>query len=159
MTLSHLVPVAPIFHGKMAKVALHLASRLMGQYNVWNAEVLVHEPLLLRGNMLDKVLYQFNAWAAISQNCESSELCRHSLSHYETPFRLQILFNYHYSSLKSIFLWHVGNTVAAAMLFEMVYNAEWARPYKGVGSENSYSLGVSDELNRMVVKEKAAEEV
>jgi hypothetical protein len=47
------------------------------------------------------------------------------------------------------------------MSFEMAYNliAEWARPYKGVGSKNSYSLGVSDELSRMARKEKAAEEV
>jgi hypothetical protein len=47
------------------------------------------------------------------------------------------------------------------MSFEMAYNliTEWARPYKGVGCKNSYSLGVSDELMRMSRKEKAAEEV
>ncbi|KAL5325510.1 hypothetical protein ACEPPN_006637 [Leptodophora sp. 'Broadleaf-Isolate-01'] len=63
-----------------------------------------------------------------------------------------------YSSLELTFYGITENTVAAAMSFEMAYNliAEWARPYKGVGSKNSYSLGVSDELNRMAVKEKAA---
>jgi hypothetical protein len=48
-----------------------------------------------------------------------------------------------------------GNTVATIILFEILYNliTKWARPYKGIGSKNSYSLGVSDELDRMGVKE------
>ena len=43
----------------------------------------------------------------------------------------------------------------------MAYNliVEWARPYKVVGSKNTYSLGVSDEPSGMAVKGKAAEEV
>jgi hypothetical protein len=66
-----------------------------------------------------------------------------------------------YSTLELTFYGITENTVAAAMSFEMAYNliAEWARPYKGVGSKNSNSLGISDELNRMAKKEKAAEEV
>ncbi|KAI1839498.1 hypothetical protein JX266_014291, partial [Neoarthrinium moseri] len=46
------------------------------------------------------------------------------------------------------------------MSFEMAYNliAEWARPYKGVGSRNSYCNGLCDELLRAAKVEKAKEE-
>jgi hypothetical protein len=66
-----------------------------------------------------------------------------------------------YSSLELTFYGIAENTVATTISFEIVYNliTKWARPYKGIGSKNSYSLGVSDELNRMAVKGKAAEEV
>ena len=49
-----------------------------------------------------------------------------------------------YLSLELTFYGIAENTVAAAISFEMAYNliAEWARPYKGVGSKNGYSLGV-----------------
>ncbi|KAJ8061515.1 hypothetical protein OCU04_009329 [Sclerotinia nivalis] len=42
----------------------------------------------------------------------------------------------------------------------MTYNliAEWARSYKGIGSKNSYSFGISDELCSMAEEEKALEE-
>lgn len=56
-----------------------------------------------------------------------------------------------YSSLELTFYGIAENTVADSVSFEMAYNliAEWARPYKGVGCKNSYSLGK--------VKQKEAE--
>jgi hypothetical protein len=66
-----------------------------------------------------------------------------------------------YSALELTFYGIAENTVAAAMSFEMTYNliAEWARPYKGVGSKNSDSLGISDKLCMMAEEEKVLKEV
>jgi hypothetical protein len=52
------------------------------------------------------------------------------------------------------------NTAAAAIAFEMAYNliVEWARPYRGIGSRNSYCLGVSQELYFIAEAEKRAEQ-
>lgn len=144
-----------------AKAALHLASRLMGQYNVSQAEILAHEtpdaqrqyagqsivsiqrvdcngskPVLHHG-YLDALVAAMNGFF----DCKA----------YSAVFR---------SSLEWTFYGIAENTVAAAMAFEMAYNliAEWARPHKGVGGKNSYCLGISQELKRMSIETKAAEE-
>ena len=145
-----------------AKAAFHLASRLMGQYNVSQAEVLAHEPAsaqrqyagqsvvsiqLMDGDESKPVRYQSYVDALCSAMRRFFDCKSYSSNNY--------------SSLELTFYGIAENTVAAAMSFEMAYNliAEWARPYKGVGSKNSYCLGVSDELNRLAKKEKVAEEV
>ncbi|KAH9216815.1 hypothetical protein DL95DRAFT_362852 [Leptodontidium sp. 2 PMI_412] len=145
-----------------AKAALHLASRLMGQYNVSQAEVLAHEP--------PSAQRQYAGQSVVSiqrVDGDKSKTVNHQ-SYVGTLccamkrfFDCKSYSTTNYSSLELTFYGIAENTVAAAMSFEMAYNliAEWARPYKGVGSKNSYSLGVSDELHRMAVKEKAAEEV
>ncbi|ETS84404.1 hypothetical protein PFICI_02429 [Pestalotiopsis fici W106-1] len=140
-----------------AKTALHLASRWMAQNNVTQAELLAHEApeqqkqyagqsivaiIRLDGDKYKSVRQQSYVGALMSAmntffDCKS----------YTTMGR---------SSLHLTFYGIAENTVAAAMAFEMVYNsiAEWARPYKGVASKNSYAHGFCNELLRLAVKEK-----
>lgn len=65
-----------------------------------------------------------------------------------------------FSSIEWTFYGIAENTIAAAMAFEMAYNVivEWARPYKGVGTKNSYCIGAAEELDRMARNEKKDEE-
>ncbi|KAG4417670.1 MAG: hypothetical protein CL912_29975 [Deltaproteobacteria bacterium] len=145
-----------------AKAALHLASRLMGQYNVSQAEVLAHEPPSAQRQYAGQSVVSIqrvdgDKSKTVNHQSYVDTLC-HAMKRF---FDCKYYSTTNYSSLELTFYGIAENTVAAAMSFETAYNliAEWARPYKGVGSKNSYSLGVSDELNRMAVKEKAAEEV
>jgi hypothetical protein len=145
-----------------AKAAIHLASRLMGRYNVSQAEVLAHEgPSTQRqyagqsvvsiqrvdGDKSKPVNYQ----SYVDTLCHAMK-CFFDCKFYSTT---------NYSALELTFYGIAENTVAAAISFEMTYNliADWARPYKGVGSKNSYSLGISDELCMMAEEEKVLEEV
>ena len=66
-----------------------------------------------------------------------------------------------YSALELTFYSITENTVAAIILFEMTYNliTEWARPYKGIRSKNSYLLSICEELGIIAEEEKVLEEV
>ncbi|KAI1840197.1 hypothetical protein JX266_013598 [Neoarthrinium moseri] len=123
-----------------ARAALHLGSRLMGQYNVSQAEVLAHEP--------NTGQQQYAGQSVVSiVRCDGNP---HKLS-YSTGAQ---------SSVDFTFYGIANNSKAAAMSFEMAYNliAEWARPYKDVRSRNSYCNGLCDELLRAAKVEKAKEE-
>lgn len=66
-----------------------------------------------------------------------------------------------HSSVDVAFQGIAEKTVAASMSSEMAYNlvAEWAGPYKGVGSKDSCCHGACDELLKFATNEKANEEV
>lgn len=141
-----------------AKAALFIASRLMGQYNVTQAEILSHEPaekqkdyaghsivsiLRVDGDKSKKVQHQ-NFVDTLCSAVNKFFDCK-----YYTTAQLW--------SLDVTFYGIAQNTITAARAFEMLYNVtvEWARPYKGIGSKNSYCLGVSNEQYNMAKREKA----
>ena len=147
--------------GAEAKAAVHLASRLMGRYNVSQAEVLAHErpatQMQYAGQSIVSI-QRVDGDKSKSVNYQSyvDDLCHAMQCFFDCKFYSATK----YSSLELAFYGIAENTVAAAISFEMTYNliAEWARPYKGIGSKNSYSLGISDELCNMAEEEKALEE-
>ncbi|OBT43814.1 hypothetical protein VE00_06301 [Pseudogymnoascus sp. WSF 3629] len=143
-----------------AKVALHRASRLMGQYNVTQAEVLAHEPPSAQRNYagqsnVEIVRVDGDIFKSVKhQNYVNTLLNAISLffdcKSYSTTYN-------HY--LKLTFYGIAQNTVTAALSFEMVYNliTEWARPHRGTGPRNSHTIGASDGLYKMAKKRKADE--
>lgn len=145
-----------------AKAALHLGSRLMGQYNVSQAEVLAHEsPEKQRQyaghSVVSITRFDGDDSRAMRQQRYIGTLCYAM----ERFFDCKSYSTAGYSSLDMTFYGIAENTVAAAMSFEMAFNliSEWVRPYKGVGSKNSYCHGVCDELLRVAREEKVNEEV
>jgi len=144
-----------------AKAAVHLASRLMGRYNVSQAEVLTHE-----GPDTQKQYAGLSSVSIERVDGDESKSVNYQSYVNDLCCAMQCFFDCKsysaakYSSVELTFYGIAENTVAAAMSFEMTYNliAEWARPYKGIGSKNSYSLGISNELYSMAKKEKALEE-
>ncbi|KAF2455467.1 hypothetical protein BDY21DRAFT_380557 [Lineolata rhizophorae] len=133
----------------------------MGQYNITQAEVLAHETpsehrnhggqstvaiQRVDGDQSKRVKHQ----NFVDMLCAAMR-CFFDCKSYSTAYL---------SQLRLTFYGIAENTVAAAMAFEMAYNliVEWARPHKGVGSKNSYCLGVSNGLATIATKEKADEE-
>ena len=144
-----------------AKAALHLASRLMGQYNVSQAEILAHEPPSVQRQYAGQSVVSIRRVDGDESKTVNHQSYVDNLCNAMTDFfDCNVYTTSKSSSLELTFYGIAENTVAAAMSFEMAYNliVEWARPYKGVGSKNSYLLGVSNELLRMAEKEKADEE-
>ena len=144
-----------------AKAALFLASRLMEQHNITQEQVLIYELTSSQkyhagqstvsitrrdGDKSKAVRFQTN----LEILCEALQ-CFFSCKFYSTARSW---------SLDLTFYGIAENTVAAAVALELAYNTitEWARPYRGVGSKNSYSLGASEGLLRLAEKEKAMEE-
>ncbi|KAK6850578.1 hypothetical protein PG987_000212 [Apiospora arundinis] len=143
------------------KAALRMGSRLMGQYNVSQAEVLAHEPDEQRHYAGQSVVSisccDGDRSRSVRQQSYTATLahamgCFFDCKHYSTGYT---------SSVDFTFYGIAENSIAAAMSFEMAYNliAEWARPFKGVGSKNSYCHGICDELVKTAANEKASEEL
>jgi len=144
-----------------AKAAVHLASRLMGQYNVSQAEVLAHEDASVR--------QQYAGQSVVSlrhTDGDKRKGVRHQTYVNDLCSAMECFFNCKYYTTAELFhmtvtFYGIGeNTTAAAMSFEMVYNLvnEWARAYKGGNPRNSYLLGISSSLKSMALIEKAEEE-
>ncbi|KFY08350.1 hypothetical protein V492_06306 [Pseudogymnoascus sp. VKM F-4246] len=143
-----------------AKVALHRASRLMGQYNVTQAEVLSHEPPSTQRNYAGQSTVDI-----VRVDSDKSKSVKHQ-NYVNTLLSAITLFfdcksystTYSYY-LRLTFYGIAQNTVTAALSFEMVYNliTEWARPHRGNGPRNSYTIGASDGLYKMAKKRKADE--
>ena len=144
-----------------AKAALRLASKMMKQLNVTQADVLAHEDqeerkkhggqstvaLKRRDRDRSKGVQRAHWLSALSNAIQTFFDCKC------------------YTSGKSrvcetTFYGIAENTVAAAEAFCMVYNlaVEWARPYKGVKGKGSYCLGLSNELQQTADDEKGEEE-
>lgn len=143
-----------------AKTALCMASRLMGQYNVSQAEVLAHESDSTQkqyGGQSDVQLLRADGDKSKPVNMQNYVNTLYWAM--TTFFDCKYYSTRHRSSLVLPFYGISENTVAAALAFEMVYNliCEWARPYKGTGPKNSYSLGVSNEMCRMATQKKKDE--
>jgi Protein of unknown function (DUF2786) len=144
-----------------AKAALFLASRLMGQYNVSQAEVLAHETSEARQQ------YAGQSIVAVQRTDEdTSKPVLHQgyvdilISAMNTFFDCACYTTKRSCAIDVTFYGIAQNTAAAAYSFEMVYNQinDWARAYKGGNPRNSYFLGASESLQTMARKEKKAEE-
>lgn len=144
-----------------AKAALHIASRLMKQYNVSQAEVLAHEP--------PEVQRQYGGHSCVSiirrdgdiskpvkQNAFVFPLC----DAIETFFNAQSYTEHEDDSVIVVFYGVAENTAMAAHAFEMVFNLmlDWARPYSGMNGKNSYCIGICDGLQRHANEEREKEE-
>lgn len=149
--------------------AMLLANRLMGQYNVSQAEVLAHED----SDELQK--HAGESIVAIKRLIESNKpngkkqgVDRQGWVS-TLAFAMSTFFDcrsYNQKcaySINIVFYGLVYNTVAAAHAFEMSYNLvlEWARKVKGQGNGKSakyaYCLGVARSLLNMAKAEKSAE--
>lgn len=129
-----------------AKAAVHLASRLIGQHNLSQAEVLAHESPDTRGQYagLSTVsIHHVNNLKQVRQQSYISTLCEAMTNFFDCKYYTTT----RPSSLELTFYGIAENTVAASMSFEMAYNliAHWASSYKGVATRNSYCLGASDD--------------
>lgn len=145
-----------------AKVALHLASRLMGQHNVSQAEILAHEVPAARMQYAGQSVVTVqrldeNPLKPVRQQSYVESLCDAMTSFFDCKSYSTATG----SCVEWTFYGIAENTIVAAMSFEMTYKlvAEWARPYRGVGAKNSYCLGISEELYRMSQAEKFEQEI
>ena len=144
-----------------SKAAIYVASRLMGQYNVSQAEVLAHEPPTAQrqygGQSVASLRRTDGDVSKAVRHCGYVDVLCAAMS---TFFDCNCFSTEGHSSLELTFYGIAENTVVAAMSFEMAFNliSEWARHQKGLGKKYSYYRGASDELRRMADQEKAAEE-
>ncbi|KAI5363640.1 hypothetical protein Slin15195_G092920 [Septoria linicola] len=147
--------------------ALHVASRLMKQYNVTQAEVLAHATPEQRAQLggHSKVSIERNdgnKTKSVQQQVYVGPLMIAMDTFFGTKsFTTKIWTSRHpvKKGLHITFHGVASNTVAAAMAFEMVHNlmVEWARKHKGVVGRSSYCLGICDELTRAAEQEKRDE--
>lgn len=144
-----------------AKAALHIASRLMNQYNVSQAEVLAHEPPEVQRQYGGRSCVSItrcdgDRTKAVQQNAFVFPLC----DAMGTYFSTKSYTSHRRSSLMVVFYGVAQNTAAAAHSFEMVFNLmlEWARPYAGRNGKNSYCIGISHGLRSAANEEKRKEE-
>jgi uncharacterized protein DUF2786 len=142
-----------------AKTAFYIASRLMQQHNVTQADILAHESQEVQqqyaGQSVVTISRADGSDAKVNNQGYVSDLSHAMITFFDCK-------SYSTSTNNGIewtFYGIVKNTAAAAMAFEMAYNliAEWARPYKGVGSKNSYCMGISEEFYSIAKAEKRAE--
>ncbi|GIZ48420.1 hypothetical protein CKM354_001148100 [Cercospora kikuchii] len=150
-----------------AKRALHIASRLMKQYNVTQAEVLAHttpeQQLQLGGcSVVSIVRNDGNLTKNVQQQIYIGELAYAMEDFFNVKFftgTTTINYSPFTRGLNITFYGVAANTVAAANAFEMTHNlmVEWARKYSGVVGRSSYCLGICDELRRAAEQEKKEE--
>lgn len=149
-----------------AERAWFLASRLMSQYNVGQAEVLETQ------SQDENKQYSGRSVVAVMRaDCDNTKLVRHggfvdrvclamelffNCSSFTTAFTLRKI----QTRFEVSFYGIAQNTVAAALAFEMAYNliCEWARPCNGTAGKNSYCLGISSELCEIAKKARESEE-
>ncbi|KAF2141630.1 uncharacterized protein K452DRAFT_298316 [Aplosporella prunicola CBS 121167] len=144
-----------------AKAALRVATRLMGQYNVTQAEV------LSTATEAEKKTHGGRSIVSVVHTDGSKKQVRQSLFIGDLAWAMGKFFDVKHFSTKSrstyslniTFYGIASNTVLAAMAYEMAYNLilDWARPKKGIAAKNSYCLGASYGLNKMAKEEKEEE--
>ncbi|KAG5760725.1 hypothetical protein H9Q72_011157 [Fusarium xylarioides] len=143
-----------------AKAALHVASRLMAQHNVTQAEVLADESQSGR--------LQFAGQSVVALRRSDGD--RHKRIRIEsymdylteairTFFNCKSYSTRKYGAMNYTFYGLTDNTVAAASTFEMVFNlaSSWALKYRG-RDRTSYLLGICQTL-RQTAKKEAADEI
>ncbi|KAF2248349.1 hypothetical protein BU26DRAFT_520046 [Trematosphaeria pertusa] len=143
-----------------AKAAFYLASRLMGQYNVSQAEVLAHEPPATQQQYAGQSVVSIKRADGSRNTVNNQGFVKELALAMTNFFDCKYYSTRNFTSMDWTFYGIAENTVAAAMGFEMAYNliSEWARPYKGNASKSSYCIGVAEELDRMARNEKRAQE-
>ncbi|KIW92597.1 uncharacterized protein Z519_06444 [Cladophialophora bantiana CBS 173.52] len=143
-----------------AKAALYLASRLMSQYNVTNADLKDRTT-----NDDDYAALGGQSVVAITNTKSSeakviSQTWVHDIAAAMTIFfDCQTYSTQRLTSIEWTFYGIAANTVAAAMAFEMAHNLtlEWARSKAGKKGKHSYCLGVGIGLKNIAQKDKRDE--
>ncbi|PVH91120.1 hypothetical protein DM02DRAFT_620678 [Periconia macrospinosa] len=143
-----------------AKAAFYLASRLMGQYNISQAEVLAHESPAMRQQYAGQSVVSIKRADGSDKAVNNQGFVGELASAMGEFFDCKCYSTQNHASMDWTFYGITENTVAAAMAFEMAYNliSEWARPYKGNASKSSYCIGVAQELRYIAKEEKGAQE-
>ena len=142
-----------------AKSAIKMASKIMQQHNITQAQVMEGEDdaqRLERGglstvNIGPKTQYRqviFETWVADLE----SAIC--------TFFDCKSFSSQSFFSIEWTFYGVAENTVSAAMAFEMTHNLiqSWAWPLHGVCARNSYCLGVAHGLKNIAKAEQRSAE-
>ncbi|KAI9786583.1 MAG: hypothetical protein M1839_006132 [Geoglossum umbratile] len=144
-----------------AKAALHMASRLMTQYNISQGEAYAKE-----GSEHGSTEKQGGqSVVRIEATGIGKKVICQGFTH---DLATAICKFFDCKSYRTTRLWSVDqvfygiapNTVAAASSFEMVHNLilEWMKAKKGVSAKHSYAMGVSAGLVAIAKKEKRKEE-
>lgn len=141
-----------------AKAALFLSQKLMGQYNVTNADLLSKvsdEQVQFAGSSVVSITGTKEG----STSVQNEGFVRGAAGAMETFFDCQCYSTRKSQSIEWTFYGIAENTVAAARAFEMVHNliSQWALAYKGRSARFSYSCGVASGLQRMASEEKRQE--
>ena len=142
-----------------AKSAIKMASKIMQQHNITQAQIMEGEDdaqRLERGglstvNIGPRTQYRqviFETWVDDLTTAIS------------TFFDCESFSSQSFSSIEWTFYGVAENTVSAAMAFEMTHNLiqSWARPLHGVCARNSYCLGVAHGLKDISKAERRAVE-
>ncbi|KAK4580095.1 hypothetical protein LTR86_000297 [Recurvomyces mirabilis] len=144
-----------------AKVALHLASKLMRQLNMTHAEVLAHE------KPEDRQQHAGQSVVALTRrDGDRTKSVQQAYWLNKLIYAMRLSFDCKYftesgvRAFKICFYGIAENTVAAANAFCMVYNLVqvWSRDHKGRTAQNSYCDGVSVGLQRTANQERDQEE-
>ncbi|CAO2651687.1 Nn.00g042570.m01.CDS01 [Neocucurbitaria sp. VM-36] len=143
-----------------AKAAFYLASRLMDQHNVSQAEVIAHEPPATQQQYAGQSIVSIVRADGSGDTVNNQGFVNDLASAMNTFFDCKCYSERRYASVDWTFYGIAENTIAAVMAFEMAYNliSEWARPHKGIASKNSYCIGVARELYNMAWDEKRSQE-
>ncbi|KAI9867422.1 MAG: hypothetical protein M1813_008980 [Trichoglossum hirsutum] len=146
-----------------AKTALHMASRLMTQFNISQAEAYAQgsnsgptgQPEKRGGQSVVRIKPTDPAGKVIEQGFVMGVAAAMG-----TFFDCQTYSSSGFGYIDWVFYGIAPNTVAAAVAFEMSHNLilEWAKAKKGISARHSYTMGVSAGLGEMAESEKREEE-
>ena len=145
-----------------SKAGFFLASQLMKKYHVSQAAVLAYESP-------DSRKYHAGQSIVSIRRLDNDRSKPVRFQNYLETLcdAMQCFFNCKYYSTANVwtldltFYGIAENTVAAALALESTYNilTRRARSYRGIGSQNSYSLGAADGLRDQAELEKIREEI
>lgn len=143
-----------------AQAAWRMASRLMAQYNVTQADLLDqttndHDYAALGGESVVDITSTKGGLA----RANSQTWVHHVATAMTIFFDCQSYSTRRRSSVEWTFYGIAANTVAAAIAFEMAHNLtlEWARSKTGRSAKHSYCLGVGIGLGKIARREKREE--
>ena len=142
-----------------AKSAIKMASKIMQQHNITQAQVMEGEndaQRLERGGLSTVKIGPRTQYRQVISETWVDDLATAICTFFDCDaFPEQFSF-----SIKWTFYGVAENTVSAAMAFEMTHNLvqSWAWPLHGVCARNSYCLGVAHGLKNIAKAEKRAAE-
>jgi hypothetical protein len=144
-----------------AHTAMRMASRLMKQFNITNAD-LVEE----KADCDDLASLGGQSTVTIVRSRDDGKRITHHVWVDSLGSAMVTLFDCKWYTMQRnqsydiTFYGIPTNTVGAAMSFELCYNLilEWARSKDGKVAKSSYCLGMGDGLYRLAISEKEAED-
>ncbi|KAF3480486.1 uncharacterized protein GIQ15_05833 [Arthroderma uncinatum] len=142
-----------------AKAALFLSQKLMGQYNVTNADLISKESADKQVQFSGSSIVTIAKTAEENVSVQNEGFVANAIHAITTFFDCECYSTRTRWSIKWTFYGIAENTVMAAKAFEMVYNliSQWTLAYRGRSARHSYSNGVSRGLLDMACEEKRRE--